>query len=87
MNRKLCRLLTLAGLLAVGGCVYQPVVVSPQTTVEQRFDRAWSAVSGAMYDQGLAITVQDRAAGIIRGERAAPPSRPRSRRWPTAASK
>jgi hypothetical protein len=70
MNRKLCWLLTVASILSVGGCVvYEPMVVSPQTTVQQRFDRAWSAAAGAMYDQGMAIAVQDRAAGVIRGER------------------
>jgi hypothetical protein len=59
-----------AVFLMLGGCVvYEPVLVpSPQTT-QQRFDRAWSAASGAMYDQGLSITVQDRATGVIRGER------------------
>ena len=69
MNRTSCLLVTLAAVLAVGGCVYQPVVIAPQSTVQQRFDRAWAAASGAMYDQGVAITVQDRAAGVIRGER------------------
>jgi hypothetical protein len=72
MTRKLWWLVTVAGVLSVGGCVmYEPVVVSPQSTVQQRFDRAWSAAAGAMYDQGVAITVQDRVAGVIRGERGA----------------
>ena len=56
-------------VLMLGGCVYEPVVVSYGQTAQQRFDRAWSAASGAMYDQGMSITVQDRAAGVIRGER------------------
>jgi hypothetical protein len=67
MNRKL-RWLAVAAVLSLTGCVYEPVVVQG-STVQQRFDRAWSAASGAMYDQGLALTVQDRAAGVIRGER------------------
>ncbi|HZI82927.1 MAG TPA: hypothetical protein VFF44_03385 [Casimicrobiaceae bacterium] len=70
MNRKPWWSVTVAAVMAVSGCVvYEPVVVSPQSTVQQRFDRAWTAASGAMYDQGVAITVQDRAAGVIRGER------------------
>jgi hypothetical protein len=70
MNRTLCWFLAIASVASIGGCVvYEPVVVSPQATVQQRFDRAWSAAAGAMYDQSLAITVQDRAAGVIRGER------------------
>jgi len=70
MNRRLRWLVVVAALLSIGACVvYEPVVVSPQSTVQQRFDRAWAAASGAMYDQGVAITVQDRATGVIRGER------------------
>lgn len=70
MNRKLRWPAMVAAVLSLAGCVaYEPVVVSPQSTVQQRFDRAWAAASGAMYDQGLTITVQDRATGVIRGER------------------
>jgi hypothetical protein len=67
MNGKL-RWLLVAAVVSLTGCVYEAVVVQG-STVQQRFDRAWSAASGAMYDQGLTITVQDRAAGILRGER------------------
>jgi hypothetical protein len=60
----------LAAAVSLGACVaYQPVVVAPQSTVQQRFDRAWSAALGAMYDQGVSVTVEDRGAGVIRGER------------------
>jgi hypothetical protein len=69
MKRKLHWPAIAALLLTLGGCVYEPVVVSYGQTTQQRFDRAWSAASGAMYDQGMSITVQDRAAGVIRGER------------------
>jgi len=48
-----------------------PVVVSPQMTTQQRFDRSWNAALGAMADEGLAITEQNRAAGIARGSRGA----------------
>ena len=57
MNR-LHRLAILAVLL-LSACV----------TYETGFDRSWAAASGAMYDQGLTITTQDRSAGVIRGER------------------
>jgi hypothetical protein len=60
----------LAAVLSLGACItYEPVVVAPQSTVQQRFDRAWFAALGAMYDQGVSVTVQDRGAGVIRGER------------------
>ena len=65
MNLNL-RLLVVAAVLLLGGCVvYEPYPVSPQ----QRFDRSWAAASGAMSDQGLTITSHDRGAGVIRGER------------------
>ncbi|MEO8753936.1 MAG: hypothetical protein ABI624_14800 [Casimicrobiaceae bacterium] len=63
------RLWLLLGLaLAMTGCVvYEPMVVQP--TAEQRFDRSWSAAGGALADEGVTITAQDRSAGIIRGAR------------------
>ena len=70
MNLVLRRLLIGSALLSLGACVvYEPVPVSPQTTLQQRFDRSWSAAAGAMSDQRLTITSQDRGAGMIRGER------------------
>lgn len=62
-------LFVLACALPLGACVYEPVpvAVSPQLTTQQRFDRSWSAALGAMTDEGLAITEQNRSAGIARG--------------------
>ncbi|WP_428356703.1 hypothetical protein [Methyloprofundus sp.] len=34
-----------------------------------KFDQSWSAVIGALSDQGVRITTQDRGAGIIQGTR------------------
>ena len=70
MNRRLRRLVAVSAILSLGGCVvYEPVPVSSQPTLQQRFDQSWAAAAGAMSDQGLAITSQDRGAGVIRGER------------------
>ena len=70
MNLKLSRLLLVSALLSSGACVvYEPVPVTSQPTLQQRFDRSWAAATGAMSDQGLTITSQDRGAGVIRGER------------------
>ena len=58
--------------LLLGACVYYepvPVTVAPAMTAQQRFDRSWAAAAGAMSDQGLTITAQDRGAGVIRGDR------------------
>ncbi|HUP08244.1 MAG TPA: hypothetical protein VMU47_13890 [Caldimonas sp.] len=70
MRFQLRWLASVAAILALTACVvYEPVAVSPGATVQQRFDRSWAAAGGAMSDQGLAITSQDRGAGVMRGER------------------
>ena len=70
MNLKLRRLAIAFAMLSLNSCVaYEPVPVSSQPTVQQRFDRSWAAATGAMSDQGLTITSQDRGAGVMRGER------------------
>src|SRR6188472_3023384 len=70
MNLKLLRLVYVSALLWLSACVvYEPVLVSSQSTLQQRFERSWAAATGAMSDQNLTITSQDRGAGVIRGER------------------
>lgn len=66
--KRLSRLVVVFALLSLSSCVvYQPVPVgAPGPT---RFDQSWAAASGAIVDNGLAITQQDRATGVIRGER------------------
>lgn len=50
----------------LGGCAYYPA--APYTVTQPRtFDRAYDAALGAMSDQGLRITAQDRARGHIVG--------------------
>ena len=52
--------------LALAGCVvYEPVPVPTQS----RYDQSWNAATGAMADQGVSVTTQDRGAGVIRGTR------------------
>jgi len=70
MKARVRWLASVATTLVLGACVvYEPVAVSPGPTVQQRFDRSWAAAGGAMSDQGVAVTAQDRGAGVIRGER------------------
>ena len=58
----------IAGSLALAACVvYEPAPYQAPST----YDRAWAAAIGAMQDQGVAINEQDRAAGVLRGTRAA----------------
>lgn len=56
-----------AALLATACVVYEPVPAYQPSG----FDRSWAAAIGAMQDQGVTITEQDRAAGIVRGTRGA----------------
>ena len=69
MNLKLSlsRLTLALAILALASCVvYEPVPYGMQPT---KFDQSWAAASGALFDQGLTITTQDRNTGMIRGER------------------
>jgi len=53
----------------VGGCVvYEPVPYGT-APVASGFDRSWSAAIGAMQEQGVQVTSQDRSAGVVRGSR------------------
>lgn len=59
----------LVAACCVSACVvYEPLPVA-QPTLSQRFDRSWAAAAGAMSDEGVTITEQDRGAGVIRGTR------------------
>ena len=65
------RLASLAAVivLALSGCTYY--VPAPGTVVPgapASFDRSFSAAAGAMRDQGLAISVEDRSSGTIIGK-------------------
>jgi predicted small lipoprotein YifL len=77
MSRRLKSLALALALATLGGCVaYTPVpvpVAAPQPSPQQRFDRAWSAAAGAMADQGVVVSTQDRGTGVMRGARAGVP--------------
>lgn len=62
----------------ISGCYYYPpapayyqpapaVYTTKSTT--SKFDQSWSAVLGALSDQGVRITTQNRGGGIIQGTR------------------
>ncbi len=58
--------LAIAALL--GGCVvYEPVPVGYSRP--SNFDRSWNAAVSAMREQGVAISQEDRGAGVVRGTR------------------
>jgi len=63
------RLLLIVFTLSLTACVvYEPMPVA-QPSLSQRYDRSWNAATQAMIDQGVTVVAQDRAGGIIRGER------------------
>ena len=59
--------------IAMAGCVvydpYYPYGAPPQVSPAAAFDRYWNAALGAMREQGLQITAENRAAGAIEGRR------------------
>ena len=67
---KIYIIITLTTVLMTGCTYYRPApVVYSTTTSPSKFDRSWSAAVGAFADQGIAITSQDRGAGVIQGSR------------------
>ena len=70
-RRRAAALCLAAALL--GGCVYYPAAPYPAPVSQgpSTFDRAYDAALGALSDQGLRITSQDRASGSIVGTRGA----------------
>jgi hypothetical protein len=61
--------LTMLGFAALAGCVvYEPVPTTP-VSVPSGFERSWNAALGAAQDEGVRITSEDRASGMIRGYR------------------
>ncbi len=67
--RRTCIGLIAASALVAGCTVYQvgPATYAPAPATS--FDRSWSAAAGALADQGVQITAEDRANGVIRGRR------------------
>lgn len=62
-------LLAAAAALLAGCTVYQVAPVAFAPVPPTSFDRSWSAAAGALEDQGVQITAEDRASGVIRGRR------------------
>jgi hypothetical protein len=65
--RRYMLALVFAGLLIAGCTYYQTAPGTYTTTPGTSFDRSWGAAIGALQDQGVRITSEDRGAGIVRG--------------------
>jgi hypothetical protein len=71
--RRLARpAVVLAAGLALHGCYpypyYPPGAVSTPA-VPASFENSWQAARGAAYDEGVNISFEDRASGVLRGTR------------------
>jgi hypothetical protein len=62
---RLARTLACGAVLALAGCAYYGYPVPGVAPAS--FDRSFSAAAGAMRDQGLVISVEDRSSGTIVG--------------------
>jgi hypothetical protein len=67
MKKRIAAVLVLLVLLA--GCVYYPAGYYAPPAQPGVFERSWSAAVGAFEEQGVRITLEDRAAGVLRGAR------------------
>jgi hypothetical protein len=65
--RRYMLALVFAGLLIAGCTYYQTAPGTYATTPGTSFDRSWGAAIGALQDQGVRITSEDRGAGFVRG--------------------
>ena len=68
MNKLLIPILVIA-IAMLSACVYQTPAPGPYTTTStvSKFDRSWSAARGALADQSVRLTSEDRGAGVIQG--------------------
>ncbi len=68
---KILTILIALTAVSITGCTYYQATPGGvyTTTSASKFDRSWSAAVGALSDQGVRITSQDRGAGIVRGTR------------------
>ena len=68
VRRALARASLVASATLLAGCVvYEPVPTGYSRPAS--FDRSFNAVAAAMREQGVTITQEDRAAGVVRGTR------------------
>ena len=64
---QMARAGSFAAALILSGCAYYGYPVPVSTSAPASFDRSFAAASGAMRDQGLAISTEDRGTGTIVG--------------------
>ncbi len=68
--KKLIILVFIISAAMLTACVYQAApgtYTTTSTSSVSKFDRTWSAATGAFSDQNVQITSEDRSAGVIQG--------------------
>jgi hypothetical protein len=69
MRSIVLRLAFVGAISALAGCVVYDPYPYGYHVVDNTFDRSWSAAVGAVRDQGVQISNEDRSAGVINGRR------------------
>ena len=70
MNKQKRVSCLLAAVILLTGCTYYQVAPGVYTTnPPSKFDRSFAAAAGALEDQGVSTTSQDRSAGVVQGNR------------------
>jgi len=68
MNRKRKWSLLAMVMVLITGCTYYQTAPGVYTTTPpSKFDRSYTAMIGALEDQGVRITLEDRSAGVVQG--------------------
>ncbi|WP_321913433.1 hypothetical protein [Paraburkholderia sp. J11-2] len=67
--KRLLNVSLLGSFVLLTGCPYYVAPAGTVVMIPASFDRSFAAASGAMRDEGLTITTQDSASGIIVGGR------------------
>jgi hypothetical protein len=69
MSIKCAILVTFILALTTGCTYYQTAPGVYATTPVSKFDRSWSAAVGALVDQDVNVTTENRTAGVVQGTR------------------
>ena len=70
--KRLALVMFACSVALLSACTYYqaaPATTSSSSSSLSKFDQSWSATVGAFSDQGVRITSEDRAAGVVQGTR------------------
>ena len=70
--KRLALVLFACSVALLSACTYYqtaPATTTSSSSSVSKFDQSWSATVGALSDQGVRITSEDRGAGVVQGTR------------------